>query len=462
MSFGIDGIVSGLDTTALINALVAAEGGTQRQLVAKRTSAESLITAWQSLNTKVAALATKAGTLTGAALQPRTATSTSTAVTATAQAGATTGEISLVVTRLAQTQSSVTAAMTAWPTDPPVLTVRSVDGTLTEITAATTSLDDVVRALGSADAGVRASKVATGTDPVTGQPTYRLQLTATASGAAGAFEVFAGTAAEVGAGTAPDLFAAPGAAHVRAAQDAVVTLWAGTAAEQEVTSATNTFADLLAGVDVTVGAVTSEPVTVAVGADAEALETTAADLVESLAAIFAEIAARSRLSTTTAADGTTVVTGGLFAGDSAARDTAARLLGAATDPVDGRSPSEIGIEITRDGTVEFDAARFREALATDPARVDATLAAVAARVAAAGEAVSDPRDGTLSKRISGHQEQVKDIGTQIADWDRRLAAKRDTLQRQFTAMEVALSRLQAQQSYLTSQLAALAAQTSTR
>lgn len=459
MSFGIDGIISGLDTTSLINALVSAEGGTQRQLVAKRTSAESLIAAWQSLNSKVAGLTKQAQDLTGSALEPRTATATSTAVTAVAAPGAATGEVSLTVTRLAQTQSSVTAAMSAWPADPPVLTVRAADGTLTEITAATTSLDDVLTAVNEADAGVAASKIATGTDPTTGEPLFRLQLTAADTGAAGAFDIFTGTAAEVAAGAAADLFTQPGAAHVRTAQDAAVSLWAGTAAEQQVTSATNTFTDLITGVDITVTATGDEPVTVTVGDDAEALEESAKGLVDSLSAIFAEIAARSRLTTSTDADGKTVVSGGLFAGDSASRDVSARLIGAATAPVEGRSPAEIGIVITRYGTVEFDAERFREALAADPGHVSATLTTITGRVAAAGEVISDARDGTLSQRITGHEQQVKVIGTQISEWDSRLETKRTTLMRQFTAMEVALSKLQAQQSYLTSQLASLAAQT---
>ena len=58
--FGIDGIISGLDTTSLINALISAEAGPQRILANKRTAAESLITAWQSLNTKIAALTDRA------------------------------------------------------------------------------------------------------------------------------------------------------------------------------------------------------------------------------------------------------------------------------------------------------------------------------------------------------------------------------------------------------------------
>ncbi|TDE94739.1 hypothetical protein EXU48_08040 [Occultella glacieicola] len=456
-SFGIDGIISGLDTTSLINALITAEAGPQRLLASKRTTADSLIAAWQSLNTKVAALTERAKDLTtDTGLQPRTATSSDPSVTVTAAKGAGVGELSVVVSSVARTQSSVTAAMSAWGTDPAVLTVRSASGELTEITAGSGDLDAVVAAVNSADAGVRASKVAAGVDPVTGEALHRLQFTAAGSGADAAFEVFAGSSADVTAGTAEDLFTRPGAAHVRAGADAVVTLWAGTAAEQQVTSATNTFTDLMPGVDVTVSTAGPDPVTVTVAADADAQATTAEELVGALAEIFAEIATRSRVAATTGADGKPVVSGGLFAGESTVREVSSRLLTAATAPVEGRSPSEIGIVITRDGTVEFDETAFREALAADPDRVTSTLGAIAGRVSEAAEAVSAPKTGLLSVRITGEQDRVEDIGTQIAEWDRRLVSRRETLQRTFTAMEVALSRLESQQSYLASQLAGLA------
>ena len=51
-----------------------------------------------------------------------------------------------------------------------------------------------------------------------------------------------------------------------------VTLWAGTSAEQVVTSSTNTFADLLPGVSVTVTAASPDPVTLTVARDGAASE----------------------------------------------------------------------------------------------------------------------------------------------------------------------------------------------
>ena len=56
--------------------------------------------------------------------------------------------------------------------------------------------------------------------------------------------------------------------------------------------------------------------------------------------------------------------------------------------------------------------------------------------------------GNLSALASRLQEQ-------ISDWDRRLDKREATLKRTYAALEVQLSNMNAQQSYLASQLASL-------
>ena len=70
-------------------------------------------------------------------------------------------------------------------------------------------------------------------------------------------------------------------------------------------------------------------------------------------------------------------------------------------------------------------------------------------------AVSDKFDGSLTKVITGQQSVVKDLTAQIANWDDRLSSRRTQLQKTYTALEVALSSLTAQQSWLTSQISSL-------
>ncbi|MEO6945010.1 MAG: flagellar filament capping protein FliD, partial [Lacisediminihabitans sp.] len=344
MSTGVDGLVSGLKTTDLINSLISVEAVPQTLLKNKASATASMVTALQSLNSQIASLATLATTSSQpTALQLYTASSSSSALTATATTDAGTGSIDLVVGQLAQAQVGVTAAMPSWPTDPAVLTIVSGTGSPIEVVPASSSLDDIVDAINHAGAGVTAMKVASGS--IAGVPQYRLQFSSATTGAAAAFSIYQGAAADISA--ANDLLAQPGSAVIHAAQDAEVTLWAGTTAAQTITSASNNFAELMPGVSVTVSAVSNDPVTLTIARDTAGASKVASDFVDSLNGVFATIAVKSAVTNSTAADGTPAVSGGPFTGDSNVRDAKDTLLAAASMPVNGISPSEIGISITK-------------------------------------------------------------------------------------------------------------------
>ncbi|NII51938.1 flagellar filament capping protein FliD [Frigoribacterium endophyticum] len=461
-NLGIDGLASGLDTTSLINSLMSIEATPQTLLKNKVTAANSFVTSMQTLNAQVAALATTATTAAKpGSIDLFTATSSSTAVTAKAAAGAASGSIEFTVGATAQAKTAVTAAMTAWPTSPATLTFTSSAGKQTEVTAASSSLDDVVKAVNDSAAGVKAVKVPVGKD-ASGAAVYRLQLTSATSGATGDFAVHRGTAAETTAGTAPDLLAEPGAAVVKTARDASLTLYAGTAAEQVVTSASNTFTDLLPGVsvDVTAAAVgAAAPVTIMIGRDATAAGKVASGLVSSLTAVLGAITAGQATTSTTGATGNTTVKGGAYTGESSVRAVQQALQSAASQPIGGKSPSTIGVVIQKDGSFSYDADKFSAALAADPVGTQSMLSTLADRIAKAASSASDKASGTLTTVITGQQSVVKDLGGRIADWDLRLATRRATLQTVYSNLEVTLSNLNSQSTWLSSQVASLTAQT---
>ena len=68
---------------------------------------------------------------------------------------------------------------------------------------------------------------------------------------------------------------------------------------------------------------------------------------------------------------------------------------------------------------------------------------------------SDKYEGTITLKIQSQEGMVKDLGEQIASWDLRLASRREGLQKTYAALEVTLSNLQSQSSWLSSQLASL-------
>jgi flagellar hook-associated protein 2 len=436
MGISLDGLASGLDTTALIASIMQVETLPQTLLKNKSSDIQTMVSALQGLNTKVAALATQAtAAAKPGALDLYTAATNSDKVTATTTAGAAAGSLDFQVTALAQTQVTVTPkvnGVTGWPYT--TMTINS-GGTPYTIEPLTNNLDDVVTAVNAAGAGVTASKVDVGGGD------FRLQFTASKPGSAGAFTI-----------------TDPGTTFtdVKAAQDAEISLWPGTAAAQTVKSPTNTFTNLLPGVSITAKDLTASPATLTVSRDDAGITKVASDLVDGVNGIFSFVASRTAVSTTTNTSGTTT-SAGIFAGDSTVRSVNQNILSAASLPVGTppRSPSEIGISITKTGTMEFDATKFGAALAADPAGTAAKVQEIAGRIAAAATTASDKYDGTLTKTITGQQSEVRDLADRISDWDTRLASRQATLKSTYSALEVALSNMKAQQTWLSSQLAGI-------
>ncbi len=454
-TLGIDGLASGLNTTTLIDGLMQLEAAPQTHLKSKQTQTQSLVSALQSLNLKVASLAEGAKTAaTAQSWSAWKATSSSASATATASTSAQAGTVTFTVDKVATTQVSVTDLITddgSIAGIPPQITVQ-VGLKLVTIEPTTGSLADVTEAINeAADAGVKATLVRVSGGET---PTYRIQFTGTTTGEDGAFTIYRGSAAEVGAGTAVEI----AATDVRVAQNAQITLWQGIAGvENTISQSSNTFVGLMTGVDVTIAKPTAadeDPVTITVGRDTAALTTLAKNLVSGLNTVVSEIASRTKVATATSG-GAVSVTAGVLTGDSAVRDLSDRIARAASYPVDGRSPAELGIVIGKDGTFTFDQEKFAAALEADPARVQSAMTVIAERVAAVATAASDPDEGSLTLKIQGQEGLLKTYGTQIEEWDRRLAVRKASLERTYAALEVTLDKLQAQQSWLTSQIAGL-------
>lgn len=455
MGISLDGLASGLDTTALLAQLMAVESAPRTLLVQSKAKAGAAVTDLQTLNTRLAALLEQATTAAKPeAIAKTVATSSDPSVSVATRAQAAPGGIDLTVARVASAHVMVSAAMPSWPGVPPVLTVVRPDGTRTQIVASSTAAEDVARAVNAAELGIRVTRIQAGTD-AGGSPLSRLQFASTETGADAAFQVFIGSEAELDAGTATELTAQPGAALLRQGTDAEVVLFAGTPAEQHLTSAGNTFADLLPGVDVTVSAVTAGPVSVGVAADAKASTTAASAFLDRIKDLLAFVDQKSATTKSTDASGNAITVLGSFTSDANIRTLRQALVSAVQAPVDGASISPLGISVSKTGQLEFDADRFAAALADDPERVRAAFGTVASRIADVADRYSDRYDGLLTSQIQGRQATIADLDRQIESWTSRLAQREAALKRTYSALEVALSNMNSQSSFLASQLANL-------
>lgn len=446
----IDGLASGIKTKDVIDALINVAAIPKTLVTNRITDRNSVISNLQSLNTALQALTDKAkAAASSTSLARYTASSSSEAVTVVAGETGRAFSTDIVVDTLARAHAVVTAAGDATAFGG-TFSLVAADGSVTEVTGSG-SAAELAAAINAAKAGVTATVVPGGRD-AQGAALSRIQITSTRTGAEGAFSLHRGTAAEVAASTSVDVATAPGAAVLAQGTDAVIRLFAGTAAEQVVTSASNTFTDVGEGIDITVGAVSADPVTVTVTPDAKAQSDAVSAFVKEIATLLTRIDNGSKA--TVAAPGKTT-TLGVFTGDSTVRSLRAALASAVQSPVDGISPSTIGITVDKAGVLSFDADRFAAAMADDPEAVQSVFAAVSARVQATTTQYSDKYDGLVTQRITGQQGEVKTLEKQVERMDLRLDMRRATLERTYAAMEVRLSGLQSRSDWLTSQLSAL-------
>jgi flagellar capping protein FliD len=451
VSMSVDGLISGMDTTALINQLIKAEGAQQNALVSKLSATKDAASAFRTVNTTFAAVRAAAEAM----LKPESwtatkASSSSADVSVTSRATATSGSLTFSVEELAAAHS-VFRTDPAWteatkPAGFTSLDVFAADGITKKGTipiGGSQSLNDAAAAINGSAHGLSAAVVKTDTG------TYALQVTSRKTGADNAFSL-------QGGGT----FAVS-----NAGKNAKITV--GTVTQYSVVSDTNTFADVIPGTTITVSAkakASGIPVTVDVAADPEAVATKVQTLVDAVNAAISTVKDK-----TNNAKGSTAA----LKGDFSVSQLAGRLLDAVSFAIgrDG-SPAKVGLELSKTGTVTFTKSTFLTALEDDPVMTQRMLAGAPGGTAADGTAVaavtglaerlltvskaaSDAATGSLVKFAEGQDSMVKDIQDRISAWDLRLAKRKEMLTRQFSAMETALSSLKNQSSWLAGQINSL-------
>jgi flagellar hook-associated protein 2 len=302
------------------------------------------------------------------------------------------------------------------------------------------SLQSLVNAInGTPDAGVRAAAVQVSP----GQ--YRLQLTATTTGAASTFSL-------TGAAGAP--LTSLSFTEVTAARDAVLHVGDPTTGF-DISSASNTVEGVMPGVTVKLTSQVSD-VTIDVTTDSAAIASAVQGLVDAANSVLVGI-------TNVSSNGVVGPDGkrsgvGALAGDGLMRQLTSQVLSKVTAGIGGTSLSTVGISINKDGIVTFDKDAFTTALTADPVSTKAmfTTATTAgtgfADVVGALAKDSGGSTGTISSSIKGRESTIDELTDRIADWDVRLAARQVSLQRSYSALEVALGKLKSQSTWLAGQI----------
>lgn len=442
----IDGLISGLNTTQLINQLMQLERQPQVRIQQARGRNEQAITALQGLNTLFLAMKTTSAAMTTATgWHPAKATSSNEAVAiATASAGAKAASMTFNVTQLAVAGSAISAGSATALSDV-VATASTIDvskgGDTRTIDVGDGSLASVVKAINDEKMGVTATAVQVSTGE------YRLQLSSTTTGADTDVTVAAGsfTAATLG-----DM------GVLTAAKDA--TLEVGGTNPYTVTRASNTISDLIDGTTITLKS--KGETTITVEGDSAAVQGSVKGLIDNVNAVLADIKKHTSYDVT-------AKKGGVLVGDALTRGLQGRVLkefaAGVTVGTTTYSAADFGVTVERDGTIKLDEAKFAAAYEKDPVVAEAVLGGaggLAGRLEALAEIATKAKStttdvGLLTSAISSREGQRTRFDANIASWDQRLELRRTNLTRQFSALEQALGQAQSQGEWLAGQLAGL-------
>lgn len=448
ISFG--GLASGLDTKAIISALVSIERRPITALETKKTGytkQKSLFGDLDGLLEKLSAAAKKLKTSPDF-LQRKATSDDEDILTASASSSATPGSYKIKVESLATSQinrstgsSSATASFTATSAEFSI----DVGGNSYQIAVpGTPTLQSIADAINAQedllDFGVRAEVVDTG-NTTTPTARYQLVVRSETTGPEGAFTL---TPTDTGATTPFETLINQINGNKTAATQARVSV-NGTS----IYRSSNTISDLFPGVtlDLKSAANPTKEVTVTVANDAEATKKQVQDFVDAYNKVVDFFAEQSAL------DAEGKAKGPLF-GDSllrSSRSTLRSILGGSVSGTGNQAYqllSQIGITADTAGKLTLNTGKLETALADDEDAVAALFThptnGIAVRLMDQIEVYTDSVDGLIKSKQDSFDRQVKDTQSRITQAERRVTLYEQQLETKYANLESLLSRLQGQ------------------
>lgn len=312
-----------------------------------------------------------------------------------------------------------------------------IDGTsrITIEVDETDTLETLRTKMGASGAGLIVNLLNDGS----GVRPHRLSVVSTRSGEAGALLI---DGSEIGLEMT----------EVMRGRDAVLSVGDGASSPLVITSRTNSFKDVIAGVTLDAQAAdASQTVTVNVARDTAAATKAVKTMVEGLNSVLSKIATFTKYDAE-------AQQGAVLQGNSAMIRAQQRIFSAVLASFEDtgsayRNLSAVGLKI-KDGQLELDEAAFSAALESNASDVEAlfmdTEHGVVKKLGDLMTSLSSTGSGTLSVQATQFESQSEMIQDRIESMNVLLEMKRERLTMQFINMERALGQIQIQQSALTS------------
>lgn len=418
-----------IDFTMILNSVMQQARGPLTALEARQSGFKAQLTSLGKLTSQANNLRQAAKDLaTSTAGDTVTASTTdAAAVGVSSGTGAVAGRYDVVVQSLAraQTTASTTTMADAITTIAATGGTLDIGGVVVTVTGPVTLQQLATTINGTDDIGVTASVVQSGANA------YRLVLTGRETGADRSFTVTNGLT------DSPLAFAA----NAVEASDATILV-----NNVQTVSATNTFASAIPGVTLTVlKQDPAETIGINVTSSPAALKTR----LDGFTKAFNDLIGFFNDQQTAQARGDA----GSLARDPMVRQIRTQLrstLAAAYGDGSVDRLSQIGLEFTLSGTLKVDATKFEAALTADAGSVMGLLSGGSGAFAAIVSTLETytNTDGLLKIGRDRLTTQVRALDAQLFQAQDRLAVQRQTLQQEFIAAEIAMSRLNAQSSAL--------------
>ena len=448
MSFSMGGLASGMDTGALVDALVGVKRTPLNRLEARKTSENARLTALKGFDAKLKALLAKADRLeTGRDLRSNTTTASSENYLAVSAGGsATPGSYQIKVGQLAQVEKAVyqgVADKSAATFGTGTLQLghagleSAVEITIDESNNSLEGIRDAINAK-SSDSGVTASIINDGS----GAP-YRLVLTGKTVKDAG---ITLDTSGLSGGETG---FPIKDAAVSRAAQQAIVQVDGVT-----IRSDSNTLTESIPGL-------TLDLKQAATGFDADNPDwASVASTNISVATDNAGVQKKIEEFVTAFNDLVKAAKDEGLANDSGTQAVLRNVRGNFFNTEDGSGLHQLGIKTEKDGTLAVDGTKLGAAVKDNLDGVqrllagdDAGVLGIADRLKDSLKSFTSTATGVLASRQSGIESYIRSLDKQIARGEDRLAAYEEQLYAKFSAMEKLVSSMNSQANYFAQQSA---------
>ena len=431
----VDGIVSGIDTTGLINAIVGASAGTKYVLMDQ-------LDEYEDKADKVAGIKNRLDDLVGVIegmdevdeFPAFTSTASAgsgdeNAVTATVTEGAVPGTYAISVTALAQSESEVSDGFADFDT-----TAIVASGTYNIVygsTSSTITIDSESYTLEGLAAQI---------DAVDGLTSYVLDTGSTSD----PYKLVV-MGEDTGVSNTIDL-SALGITFTEtiSAQDAEIDINGVT-----IYSDKNSVDSAVPGMEIDLTAVTTAAVSVTVNRDDDAMSQKMQEFVDGYNTII------NYYKTNTVYDVDKDLKGALI-GDSTIRgilEGLSSMVGAQYDlGFDFESLSQLGISTSQGGTLEYDSAEFKERLESDYTNVVTFLTDDSGPLNTIRDRIEDvyidPYEGTIKSRTDSLEDTIEGLEDSIEDFEARMEDYEARLRTQFNNMELVLGELYSTQSYL--------------